>query len=131
VRELVREDDALLVRLDLERADQPVAGARDPVGADVSLRERPEGRLVVAREDAVALPFAEVARRLLLAVRKRQPDDVVRAPREVLVALLRRDHVERRRHEPLQRPRLPLVVAKRAKRLDDRHPGHPSIRLGT
>ena len=41
VRPLVREDDALLVRLDAQRGDEALAPAGDAVGADVVLREPP------------------------------------------------------------------------------------------
>ncbi len=45
-------------------------------------------------------------------------DDVVRALREVALALLGADDVVRRRDEILERPGLPLVVPQRPKRLD-------------
>ena len=57
--------------------------ARDAVGADVVLGQRPEGRLL-GREDAVLAPRAQVAAGFLLGVGQRQMHDVVRAPREVL-----------------------------------------------
>ena len=49
VRAFVGEDDAVLVRLGLERGDEALARARDAVGADVVLREPPEAGLVLVR----------------------------------------------------------------------------------
>ena len=45
VRPLVREHGLGLVRLDPQRGDEPAARPRDPVRADVVLRDRPDGRL--------------------------------------------------------------------------------------
>ena len=135
MRPLVRQHGSVLVRLDAERGDDARARARDAVGADVVLRQRPEGRLL-GREDAVLAPRAQVAAGLLLGVGQRQVDDVVRASREVLLALLGADHVVRRRDEALERAGPVGVVAKRAKRLDLGHSAGtvPSVsgpRLGT
>src|SRR4029079_12053568 len=60
-----------------------------------------------------------VARGRLLGVGERQVDDVVRAPREVLRALLGGDDVVRRRHERAER----LGVAKSTKGSDGGHEG--------
>ena len=49
VRALVRQDHAVLVRLDAERGDEALARARDAVGADVLLREPPVRRLLAPR----------------------------------------------------------------------------------
>ena len=56
VRPLVREHASRLVRLGGERGDDAAALARDAVGADVVLDEKPRGRLVLALEDAVREP---------------------------------------------------------------------------
>jgi hypothetical protein len=50
-------------------------------------------------------------------------DDVVRAAREVLLALLGRDDVVRRRDQRLERAGLRLVVTLGPKRLDVGHLG--------
>ena len=68
MRPLVRQDDPVLVRLDLQRGDQAAAGALDPVRPDVPLLERPEGRLLVPHEDAVGEPLAPQARSVALVV---------------------------------------------------------------
>ena len=102
VRALVRQDDAPVVRLQPERDDDAVPRARDAVGADVRLRQRPRGGLCVANDDAVRAPGGEVARRLLLRVRQGQVNHVVRAAREVLRALVRPDHVVRRSDKVLE-----------------------------
>ena len=54
VRALVRQDDAVLVRLEPERSDEPLAAPVDAVRADVLLREPPARRLGVASEHAAA-----------------------------------------------------------------------------
>ena len=71
VRALVRQHGAGRVRLDLERRDEPVARARDPVGADVLLRERPDGRRLLD-EHALRAPLAQLPCRLVLGVGQRQ-----------------------------------------------------------
>ena len=120
VRALVRQHGAGLVRLDLERRDDPEAPACDPVGTDVRLLERPDRRRLLD-EDALCAPLLEVAPRLVLGVGQRQPDDVVRAAGAQLLALLGRDHVVRRRDERLERPGHRLVVAEGSEGLDDGH----------
>ena len=122
VRPLVRKDDAVLIGLGAQRDDQPAARAPDAVGADVVLLERPQ-RLVVVDEDAVLAPGAEVARRLLLRVGEREVHDVVRAPLEVLDALLGADDVVRRSDQRRERAGLRLLVADCPERLDLRHGG--------
>ena len=81
MRPLVWQDDPLLVWLDLQRGDQAAARALDPVGPHVALLERPEGRLLVPHEDSIGEPLAPQARSVALVVRKREVDDVQRAPR--------------------------------------------------
>src|SRR5207248_1818892 len=103
---LVRQDDAAVVRLGTERGDQAGTRAGDAVGAGVVLRQEPVARLTVAREYAVLPPVDEVAAGLLLIVGQGQVDDVVRAPGEVALALLRRDDVVGRCHESLERARV-------------------------
>ena len=120
MRSLVREDDARLVRLGLQRDDQPPPRSADAVGADVVLLERPE-RLLVVDEGALLPPGGEGAAGLLLRLRQGQMDDVVRAPLEVVEALLRADHVVRRSHQRVEGTCLRLVVADCPKRLDFRH----------
>jgi hypothetical protein len=79
VRAFVRQDDPVLVRLEPERRDQPLAPPRDAVGADVLLREPPARGFGIANEYALLLPLGEARGRLLLGVGQRQVDDVVRA----------------------------------------------------
>jgi len=125
MRALVREDDSALVGLGTKRGDQPRPRAVDAVRADVILGEEPVAGLRVAREHALVAPSGHITAGLLLVVGKGQVDDVVRAAREVVLALRGRDHVIGRRHEPLQRACLRLVVALGAKRLDFGHLGRP------
>src|SRR5712691_44738 len=125
MRALMWEDDSVLVGLGPERSDQPRPRAVDAVRADVVLREEPVAGLRIAREHALVAPGGQVTAGLLLVVWKRQVDDVVEAARQVLLALLGRDHVVRWRHEPLQRACLRLVVALGAERLDHGHLGRP------
>ena len=103
VRALVREHDAVLVRLESQRDDDAVARALDSVGTDVRLRERPRCRLLVAREDPVATPGREITCGVVLGVRERQVDDVVRASCEVPGASSSVDHVVRRRDQSVER----------------------------
>src|SRR5439155_16883158 len=93
VRAFVREDHAVLVRLDPQSRDEPLAGARDAVRPHVVLREPPESRLVVFRQDALGAPIGPEPARILLVVGERQVHDVVRTAGPELVALLARDHV--------------------------------------
>ncbi len=79
VSALVRQHGSGRVRLDLERGDEPETLAGNAVRADVVLLERPDGRRLLD-EDAARSPFLQIARRVLLGVRQRQVDDVVRAP---------------------------------------------------
>ena len=123
VRALVRQDDATVVRLDLQRDDVAVPRALDTVRSDVRLRQRPRRRLAALDEHTRSAPVAEVARRLLLAVGERQVNNVERASREVVRAFRVGDDVVRRRDEILERPGLRRVVAHRTKRLRLRHPG--------
>ena len=90
---LVWQHDPGLVRLRAQRGDDPLPGAGDAVGADVVLRERPDGRLFVANERAVVQPAAEEPSRVLGGVVERQVHDVVRVSGEQLVTLRRRDDV--------------------------------------
>ena len=55
---LVRQHDALLVRLGLERRDESLTRARDSVWADVVLREPPEARLGLVDQRLVLAPGA-------------------------------------------------------------------------
>src|SRR5919108_405543 len=95
MRALVRQDDALVVRLQPQDEDEPVPRPLDPVRADIRLRERPDGRLGLPLQYAGGLPITEVSRRLLLRGGQRQVHDVVRVARQVALPLLRRDHVVR------------------------------------
>src|SRR5262249_9382650 len=90
VRALVRGDDAVLVWLETERGDDPFARPVDAVGAGVRLLEPPVRGLGVLDEGAVRAPVLERGRGLVVGVRQREPDDVVRIARAVLGALLRR-----------------------------------------
>src|SRR5436190_255837 len=110
------ENRARLVRLNLQRGDEPRAGARDAVRADVVLRERPE-RGFLRDEDRLLTPLAEEAAGLLLGLGERQVNDVVRAAGEVARPLLGPDHVVRRRDELCERTGALRVVAEGAKRL--------------
>ena len=87
VRPLVREDDAGLVRLGLERRDEARARARDAVGADVVLLERPEASAPPRAGRPRRARRAKSRRGLLLGVGQREVDDVVRALRAVRVPL--------------------------------------------
>src|SRR4051794_30631453 len=120
VRPFVRQHLPLLVRGHRHRSRHSLAGARDAVGADVLLRDPPV-RLVAAHERAARAPVLEVAGRLLGGVGERQVHDVVRAAREVLAALLVRDHVVRWRDERVERAGDRRVVAERAERPDRGH----------
>ena len=84
---LVRQDDAVLVRLGLERRDESLARARDPVRADVVLREPPEARLGLVDERRVLAPGAPGSAGLALVGGQREVDDVVLVPGRELVAL--------------------------------------------
>ncbi len=107
----------MLVRLDSQRRDEPRAPAGDAVGPDVVLRQRPEGRRL-GLQHALRAPAAQRLAGLVLRIRERQVDDVVRAAGEIFVPLLGPDHVVGRRDEILERAGTAGVVAKRAKRLD-------------
>src|SRR6266566_3806968 len=121
MRSLVREHGARLVRLRSERGDEAGPRPGNTVRADIVLGEEPVAGLRLPREHALLAPGDHVTACLLLVVRERQMDDVVRTAREVRLPLLGRDHVVRRRHEPLQRARLRFVVALGAERLDHGH----------
>src|SRR6266508_4259432 len=123
VRALVRQDDSAVVRLRPQRRDQSGTSSPDVVRPGVILREEPEARLPVAGEDAFGAPVREVPSRLLLVLRQRQVDDVVRAAAEVLLALRGRNDVIGRRDETLEGAGPRLVVALRAKRPNIRHDG--------
>ena len=112
MRALVRQDDAALVGLDLERRDDPAPRPRDAVRADVVLLERPERRRLLSQH-ALLAPGREVARCLLFRVGQREVDDVVRALLEVRLPLVLGQHVVRGRDERLERPGALLVVAQR------------------
>src|SRR5881398_858237 len=66
-------------------------------------------------------PLRETGRRRVLGVGQRQVDDVVRAPSEEFLSLLRSDDVVGRRDERIERPRGRRVVAERAERPYDCH----------
>src|SRR5437868_4782181 len=123
MRALVRQDHAALVRLRMQRGDEPLAAARDAVGAYVVLREPPVRRLRVADEHTLLLPGGKIAGRLLLRVGERQVDDVVRAAGEIARALLLGDDVVRRRDDGLE---IGHVVAESPKGANARHRG-PSL----
>ena len=120
VRALVRQHDAVLVRLGLERRDESLTRARDSVWADVVLREPPEARLGLVDERAVLAPGAPGAAGFALVGGQRQVDDVVLVPCRELVALGGRDDVVGRGDEGVERAGA-LAVTNGAKRL---HLGH-------
>ena len=64
VRALVRQHDAVLVRLEPQGDDEPVARPLDPVRPEVSLRQRPGGWPGLAVEHALGFPVGQVARGL-------------------------------------------------------------------
>ena len=121
MRALVWKNDAVLVRLDAERRHEALALPLHPVGADVALREPPVRRLGLLDEHARLAPRGKLARGGLLVLRERQVDDVVRALREIRLALTRRDDVVGRRDEDRKRTCGSFGVAKRSKRTDRRH----------
>ena len=118
VRPLVRQDHALLVGLDSQCGDEPLARALDAVRPDVVLPQPPVRGLVLLDEHARAAPVGEVARRLALRVRQGQMDDVVGAAREILRSLRLGDDVVRRCHDIGERGH---VVAKRLEGSDGGH----------
>ena len=122
MRALVRQDHAVLVRLDPQGGDEALALALHTVGADVVLPQPPVRRLVLFDEHAGRTPVGEVARRLLLRVGQRQMDDVVRAASQVLGTLLVGDDVVGRRDDVRERGH---VVAKG---LEGTNAGHRSRR---
>jgi hypothetical protein len=63
MRSLVWQHGSGLVRLDLERRDQPEAPALHSVGADVVLLERPDGRRLFD-EDSRRAPSLQLPCRL-------------------------------------------------------------------
>jgi hypothetical protein len=76
VRPLVGEDDALFIRLWMQRRDEPAASPPDSVGPDIALRQRPERRLGLADEHAVGKPLPPEPRGVVLALGQGQVDDV-------------------------------------------------------
>ena len=121
MRALVRQDDAVLVRLEPERRHKPLAAPGDAVRPHVLLRKPPARWLGIAGEHALLLPLRETRGRLLLGVGQRQVDDVVRASSAELFALRRADDVVGRRDERLERAADSRVVAERAERPYDCH----------
>src|SRR5262249_46650333 len=117
---LVRQHLSFLVRSDRDRGGEPLARARDAVGADVVLRDPPV-ELLALDEHTPGFPGRDVRAGLLLRVGQGQVDDVVRAPGEVLATFLVGDHVVGRRHETLERAGDDRVVPERAERPDGRH----------
>src|SRR6476646_9781907 len=81
VRALVRENDPVRVRLDLERRDEALPPSLDSVGSDVLLREPPERRLLLLDEHASLPPVRKLLGRILLGLGQGQVDHVVRATR--------------------------------------------------
>src|SRR4029077_19655906 len=77
VRELVRKDDAILVRLDAQRGDESLAAPAHTVRPPALRREPPVRGFRVLDEHAALAPVGQLRPRLLLAVGKRQVDDVV------------------------------------------------------
>src|SRR5438105_1591171 len=122
MRALVWQNGTAVVRLDAKRHDVAVARPLHAVRTDVRLRQRPPRRVAVADEHAGITPLAQIARRLLLALRQREMHDVVQAPRKVVAPIVVRDDVVRRCDECLQRSRSPLVVPQCPERPDLRHP---------
>src|SRR5581483_10980745 len=72
MRALVRQDDAVLVRLEPECRDEALAAPRNAVGSDVLLREPPTGRIGIADEDSALAPLGEACGRFVLGVGQRQ-----------------------------------------------------------
>ena len=124
VSALVRQDVTCLVRLGGERYGDSAALPGDAVRADVVLDEEPRRRLVVSHEDAVREPAAVQAAGLVGRLGKRHVQDVERAPRKELRALLGSDRIVRRSHKIRERTGR-AGVADGAERL---HVGHPRER---
>src|SRR5437762_1854601 len=74
VRALVRQHDAVLVRLEPQGDDEPVARPLDPVRPEVSLRQPPGGWPGLAVEHALGFPVGQVARGLVIRIGQRQVD---------------------------------------------------------
>src|SRR5437764_7619915 len=105
VRALVRQDDAVLVRLEPECRGEALAAPSDAVRAAVLLYEPPARRLGIAYEDSEPLPLRKARGRLVLGVGQRQVDDVVPASPPELLPLFRSDDVVRRRDQWSERSR--------------------------
>ena len=105
---LVRADTAGPIVLDAHAREDTAAREGGAVGAGVVLRERPQGRLDVAHEDLFRLPPGEQRRRMgvlvevAVGLRQVDLDDVVGRAGRQGGALLRVDHVVRRRHDGLR-----------------------------
>ena len=126
VRALVRADPARAVVLYAHAREDAVAGARLAVRPGVLLRERPQRGLLVAGEDALAVPAGEHLGRVLVDVaaavlRQIDLDDVVRRAAHELSSLGRVDHVIGRRRDRLQPADPREVVVKCVKRFDVGH----------
>ena len=119
VRPLVRQHLACGVRRRLDRARDALTRALYAVGAGVGLLDPPERRLFFAQHASLS-PRGERLRCRLGRVGQRQMDDVVRTEAGKRIALLRPDHVVRRRDQVGQVPGA-RVVAKRAKRREHGH----------
>jgi hypothetical protein len=126
---LVRQDDAVLVRLDAQRGDEPAPGPLDSVRSDVLLLERPEGRVSIPDKRAVREPLAPQPARVGFVLGQGQVDDVERAPGHQLITLRLVDDVVGRSHQLLQRAGYGLVVADGPNRLDHGHEQHRTILL--
>ena len=131
VRQLVSEDDLLLVRKGLRQTDEPLANQHLAAFGMLELLEvGVEGGRCILRQDAIADPRFEVRRgarvdiirvvvtRLLTAFC--QTNEIVGAGVVVFLLQIRRDLVIRLRDEVLDRPRL-LGVAEGREGEDVRH----------
>ncbi len=129
---LVREDHALALRIQTQRAEDPAA--RHAASGDLELVfVEVEGVATVAFEDMVtAYPVRQLLRGarvlvILPVLRKLDADEVVRAPREQAVTLRLVDDVVRRADQVRQRDRLDALACLIAKSAERYELGHVSI----
>ncbi len=118
VRLLVRQHDAVGVRLGSQRRGDPCPAAPGAVAHGDVLLEHPHGGIVVADEHPLVEPLAEAPAGSGLVRVRCQPDDVVRIACAQRRLRLLVQHVVRQRRDVCARP----GVRDRAERTDVGHP---------